>query len=72
MEYFSNADVNYDERMDDAIKIIMKKRRNDNTWTMQNRHPGLVFFDIEKVGESSRINTYRVNRVLKKYFSEIK
>ncbi len=72
MEYFSNADVNYDERMGDAIKIIMKKKRNDNTWPMQNRHPGLVFFDIEKVGESSRINTFRVNRVLKKYFTEIK
>ena len=71
MEYFSNSNTNYDERMEDAVKIIINKKRKDNTWPLQNKHPGLVFFDLEKTGSSSKINTLRVNRIIKNYFSKI-
>ena len=71
MEYFSNSNTSYEIRMGDAIKIIINKKRKDNTWPVQNKHPGLVFFDLEKTGAPSRINTLRVNRLIKRYNSEI-
>lgn len=71
MEYFSNSNTSYEIRMGDAIKIIINKKRKDNTWPVQNKHPGLVFFDLEKTGAPSRINTLRVNRIIKHYYLEI-
>lgn len=67
-EAFMNAGVNYDERMDDALDIIIKKRRKDGTWPIQKKHQGKVHFDMEEIGKSSRWNTLRVLRVLK-YFN---
>lgn len=65
--YFVDADVAYDPRMDDALQLLMDKRRKDGTWPVQNKHAGEVHFDLEKTGSSSRINTYRAIRVLNKY-----
>jgi len=63
-----DSGTKYDERMQDAIDVLYKKRRKDGTWPVQAKHPGEVHFDMEKTGESSRWNTLRVLRVLK-YFS---
>ena len=64
-----DSGTKYDERMQDAIDVLYKKRRKDGTWPVQAKHPGEVHFDMEKTGESSRWNTLRVLRVLK-YFSK--
>lgn len=69
--YFASADVEYDVRMQDALELMMEKRRKDGTWPVQNKHPGQVHFDFEKTGSSSRMNTYRAILVLKKYGSYI-
>ncbi len=71
LEVFREADIAYDERMGDALELIMKKRRKDGTWPVQNKHAGLVHFDMEKTGGSSRMNTLRVLRVLKHFRPEI-
>lgn len=62
--YFADEGCPYDSRMEDAINILVSKRRKDGTWPVQSRHPGLVHFELEKTGSSSRFNTLRVLRVL--------
>ncbi len=66
-EAMMNAGIPYDIRMADALEIILKKRRKDGTWPLQNKHQGKVHFDMEKPGTSSRWNTLRVLRVLKHF-----
>jgi len=65
LAYFQNAGVGYDPRMQDAVDVLMKKRRKDGTWPVQAKHAGKVHFDMEKTGSSSRWNTLRALRVLK-------
>lgn len=67
LDYFRLAAVEYDSRMDDAFDVLLKKRRADDTWPVQARHPGQTHFDMEKTGKPSRWNTLRALRVLK-YF----
>ena len=64
LDYFQFAGVNYDPRMQDAFDILLKKRRKDNTWPVQAKHPGQTHFDMEKTGGPSRWNTLRALRVL--------
>ena len=66
-EAFRDANISYDKRMKDAFELLVKKRRKDGTWPLQAKHPGVVHFDMEKPGESSRWNTLRALRVMK-YF----
>ncbi len=65
--YFTSAGIPYDERMDDALDILVSKRRKNGTWPVQAKHPGQVYFDMEKTGGESRWNTYRALKVLFKY-----
>ena len=67
LDYFRYAEVAYDPRMEDALEVILKKRRRDGTWPLQARHPGQTHFEMEKCGEPSRWNTLRVLKVWK-YF----
>ena len=67
LEYFRAANVDYDERMQPALEVLMKKRRTDGTWPVQAKHPGQVHFDMEQTGAPSRWNTLRAFRVLKQY-----
>jgi hypothetical protein len=69
LDYFQAAGINYDPRMQDALDILKKKRRKDNKWPVQAKHPGQTHFDMEKTGDPSRWNTLRAMRVLK-HFSE--
>lgn len=65
LDYFQSAGINYDPRMHDALDILKKKRRKDNKWPVQAKHPGQTHFDMEKTGGPSRWNTLRALRVLK-------
>jgi len=67
LDYFQFAAVDYDRRMDDAVAVLLKKRRDDGTWPLHARHPGQTHFDMEKTGEPSRWNTLRALRVLKRF-----
>lgn len=67
MVYFADVGLAYDPRMAEALALIMKKRRKDGHWPVQQKYTGLVYFDMEKTGGPSRWNTLRVLRVLKAY-----
>ncbi|WP_038042551.1 prenyltransferase/squalene oxidase repeat-containing protein [Thermosipho africanus] len=72
LDYFQSIDFQYDPRMEDALNLSLKKKLKSNKWPLQQKYPGRVFFDFEKVGKESRINTVRALRVLKKYGKVIK
>jgi len=67
LDYFQSVNAPYDKRMQDAIDIIVSKRRKNGRWRVNHRYGGLVHFDMEKEVQDSRWNTLRVLRVLKKY-----
>jgi len=67
LDYFLAAGIPYDDRMEPALTVLLKKRRSDGTWPLQHKHPGNVHFDMEQTGQSSRWNTLRALRVLRAY-----
>ena len=67
LDYFRAAGIDYDERMQPALDVLLKKRRADGTWPVQAKHPGQVHFDMEQTGDPSRWNTLRALRVLRQY-----
>jgi hypothetical protein len=64
LDYFRLAGAEYDTRMEEAVHVLLEKRRTDGTWPLQAKHPGQTDFDMEKTGEPSRWNTLRALRVL--------
>ena len=67
LDYFQFAGVGYDPRMGDALDVLVKKRRSDNRWPLQARHPGQTHFEMEGSREPSRWNTLRALRVMKHF-----
>jgi hypothetical protein len=67
LDYFQTIDQEYDERMEDALGILLMKRKTNGRWPLQQKYTGLVHFDMEKPGRDSAWNTLRALRVLKKY-----
>ncbi|MDY6965443.1 MAG: hypothetical protein SVM80_05655 [Halobacteriota archaeon] len=64
-DYFQAAKIGYDERMDPAIEILLKKQKKDGRWPLQMKHKGQVHFDMKETGKPSRWNTLRAMRVLR-------
>ncbi len=69
LDYLQFAGISHDPRMQNALDILKEKRRKDNKWPVQTKHPGQTHFDMEKTGGPSRCNTLRALRVLQ-HFSE--
>ena len=67
LDYFQFEGLTWDNRMQDALDILFKKRRKDNTWNLNAGYPGKVHFQMEKAGKPSRWNTLRALRVLKHF-----
>ena len=65
LDFFYEANADRDPRLDEAIAIVRERRGPDGRWPLQNRHWGKTFFEMERVGQSSRWNTLRALRVLK-------
>jgi hypothetical protein len=59
------VDAGYDPRMQDALDVLLHKRRKDGRWPLQAKHAGQVHFDMETPGQPSRWNTLRALRVWK-------
>ena len=64
LEHFARVEADTDGRLADAIELLRTKQRKDGTWTVQNRHAGRTYFEMEPVGRPSRWNTLRALRVL--------
>lgn len=67
LDYFWAAGADYDPRMRDALDVLLDKRRKDETWPVQAKKSGQVYFDMEKTGGPSRWNTLRALRVLGRF-----
>ena len=67
LDYFGSAGVGYDPRMQDALDVLLHKRRKDGSWPLQAKHAGQVHFDMETPGQPSRWNTLRGLRVSKHF-----
>lgn len=67
LDYFQDAGLKYDARMDDALSQLLKKQNSDGTWNLQAPHPGLANVEMEVPGKASRWNTLRAMRVLKHF-----
>jgi hypothetical protein len=65
LDHFQASAAPDDERLDDAIALVLKRRAAAGRWLLQNRHPGATFFELETVGQPSRWNTLRALRVLR-------
>jgi hypothetical protein len=64
LDHFRAAAAPRDERLADAICVILSKRDRDGRWPLWQPHPGVVWFDLERPGQPSRWNTLRALRVL--------
>ena len=67
LDYFQYSKTSWDERMNPALQILLKKRNKGLTWNVQAKHPGQQHFEMEKAGKPSRWNTLRMLRVLKHF-----
>ncbi|MCF8302499.1 MAG: hypothetical protein K9I94_04415 [Bacteroidales bacterium] len=67
LDYLQEVDFPFDERMAGAIQILKDKQDKNGRWPVQQKYQGKVWFDAERTGKASRMNTLRALRVLKRY-----
>lgn len=68
LDYLRNAGVRPDERVSEAVDVVVKRRHQNGRWPQNVLHSNRVSFDMEPgVGKASRWNTLRALRVLKWY-----
>lgn len=67
LDYFHKAKRPFDARMQDAIDLLLEKRRKDGRWPQRAALPGKVFFVMEPPRGPSRWNTLMVLGVLNAY-----
>jgi hypothetical protein len=71
LDYLRAAGVAPDERMAEAIELVVSKRDADGRWPLENPHSGRLHFAMDEgEGKPSRWNTLRAMRVLKWYQTE--
>jgi len=54
-----------DERLKDAVELLLQKRRSDGTWLLENAPTGRMQVNIETVGSPSKWITLNALRILK-------
>lgn len=68
LEYLRKAKVNPDERVNDAIELVLSKRTPDGRWNLDTIYPGDMLVGLgEEVGKSNRWITLKALRVLDWY-----
>jgi hypothetical protein len=67
LDCFQYSGSLWDDRMNPAIQVLLKKQNKDDTWNAQSKHPGKEHFEMEKAGKPGRWNTLRAMRVLKHF-----
>ena len=65
LDYLRSAGVEPEDRVAEAIGLVVSNRGEDGRWPLQNTHPGPVHFAMDEGdGKPSRWNTLRAMRVL--------
>ena len=67
LDYFQAAAAPWDERMADALAVLLAKRKADGRWLAEAAHPGATHFVMEAPRKPGRWNTLMALRVLKRY-----
>ena len=68
LDYLRSAGVPPDERVAEAIELVVSKRDVDGRWPLEVRYPGTMPVEIDQgEGQPSRWNTLRALRVLRWY-----
>ena len=68
LDYLRNAGIKPDNRVRDAIEIVIERRHQNGRWPLNLLHPEYIPLEIETdVGSASRWNTLRALRVLRWY-----
>ncbi|TPV94830.1 MAG: hypothetical protein B7733_13540 [Myxococcales bacterium FL481] len=65
LEHFSAVDAPWDDRLADAVNVVLAARTRDGKWRAQNWHTGKSFFRLQGPREPSPMNTLRALRVLR-------
>ena len=66
LEYLRSAGVTPDERVAEAIELVVSKPDADGRWPLEVQHPGVMPADLDQgEGQPSRWNTLRALRVLR-------
>jgi hypothetical protein len=69
LDHFSAADAPWDERLSDALELLVRKRRPDGRWGLEHRYRARDWFQLERLGAPSRWNTLRALRILGRWTS---
>ena len=65
LDYLRSAGIGSDDRVAEAVGLVVERRHPDGRWLLDEPHPDAVHFDMERgAGEPSRWNTLRALRVL--------
>lgn len=68
LDYLRNAGIKPDNRVADAINIVIERRHQNGRWPLNLLHPEYIPLKMETaVGSASRWNTLRALRVLRWY-----
>jgi len=68
LDYLRSAGVEPDERVTEAVELVVKRQHQNGRWPLQNPHHDPVNFHVEgPAGTASRWNTLRALRVLDWY-----
>jgi hypothetical protein len=54
-----------DDRLADAIQLLLERRRSNGRWPLQRRIPGTLLVEMERPGGESRWNTLRALRIVR-------
>jgi hypothetical protein len=66
LDYLRRAGGEPDDRIGEAVDLVLSKRDRSGRWPLENPHPGPVYFEMEgAAGEPSRWTTLRALRVLR-------
>jgi hypothetical protein len=60
----------HDERMRDAVDLVLKARRSDGCWLLENTFNGKMWVDIEEKGRPSKWITLRAVRTLRRFHGD--
>lgn len=65
LDWFARAEMPRDERLNDAIDLIVRRRLSDGRWAATRPQPGALHFPLEQPGKPSRWVTLKCLHVLK-------
>ena len=65
LDYLRTSDTSPDDRIAEALDLVVENRGEGGRWPLQNTHPGPVHFEMDEGDDKpSRWNTLRAMRVL--------